>query len=426
MPPSNLVLSDAAIGALLGGSGINYSGEHVSEASALTLSAIYRGTLTIANAVAGLPLKTYRTTADGQRERVSSFLDNPAGPDSQTPFEWAQTLVLHLVLHGEGPLLHRYNEGGAIVGLENVHPLALSMERATAEESGPGRKYPDGIVYKVSVHDGPGATKQVTLGSDKITVIRGPVNNGLRGMSFLSFGRNSLGVSLAGEKAAAKAFANGAQIAGVLVPGENENLSIKDVEDLSADLRVNLFGTDNAGAVPIVNKVLNFQPWAMTLADAQFLESRSFQVEEACRWIGVPPHLVYDLSKSTSWGTGIAQQNKNLSQYVLRGHSVPIEQRVSRLLAQPRFGEFDYYGLEAGSAADEQALLLGAVNGGLRTPNEARRILNLAPLDGGDVLRVPSGVMLQPQLDAAAAAAAVGVPTDTGPDGAGQPTEETP
>lgn len=412
----NLILSDPAIGALLGRGGADWSGEFVSEDTALTLSAIWRGSLTIANALADLPLKTYRTTPAGERERIGSFFDDPAAgvTGHPTAFEWKQTNFLHLALQGEAPMLHRYNEGGAIVGLEPVHPLALSIERAPADESGPGRTYPDGLIYKVTVHEGAG-TRQQSLGSDKITVVRGPISRGLRGMSFLSFGRHSLGTSLAGEKAAAKAFKNGAQTAGVLVPGADENLSISDVETIKADLDQRLFGVDNAGGIPIVNKVLHFEPWAMTLADAQFIESRSFQLDEAARWIGVPPHLLYQLDKTSSWGSGIAQQNKNLAQFVLRGHSSPFEQRCSRLLAQPRFVEFDYYGLESGSAADEQALLLAAVNGGLRTPNEARRILNLEPIDGADVLRVPSGVMLQPQLDAAAAAAAVGVPTDAPP-----------
>lgn len=421
--PRSLVLSDAATAMILGGSGFNWSDEPVNEDTAMSLSGVYRGVLTIANAIAGLPLKTYRTYTDDdgaeQRERIASIFDEPAGspaliPEAQTPFEWAQTNFLHLILQGEAPMLHRYNEAGALVGLEAIHPLALSIARAPRDQSGPGKAYPDGKVYSVSVYAGPnGETKQEKLGSDKITVVYGPMTNGLRGMSFLSFGRNSLGISLAGEKAAAKAFKNGAMLPGVLRPAAAENLSIKDIEAIKADLDVHLFGTDNAGSVPIVNKVVEFVPWAMTLADAQFIESRQFQLEEQCRWVGVPPHLVYDLSKSTSWGTGIAEQNKNLSQYVLRGHSMPFEQRCSRLLANPRFVEFDYAGLEAGSARDVSTLLLAEVNGGIRLPNEARRILNLPPVEGGDSLRVPSGVKTQDQLDAEAAAAAGAGATST-------------
>lgn len=409
---------------ILGGSGANWSGEFVNEQTAQTLSGIYRGGLTVANAIAGLPLKTFRTTPDGERERVASVFDEPGGsptviPEAQTPFEWKQTNFLHLIYQGEAPMLHRYNEAGALAGLQPIHPLALTIDYAPKDMSGPGKAYPDGKIYRVRVKGPGGVETTEMLGSDKITVVYGPMTNGLRGMSFLSFGRNSLGISLAGEKAAAKAFKNGALLPGVLMPAASENLSIKDIENIKADLDVHLFGTDNAGSVPIVNKVLEFVPWAMTLADAQFIESRQFQLEEQCRWIGVPPHLVYDLSKSTSWGTGIAEQNKNLSQYVLRGHTLPFEQRCSRLLASPRFVEFDYAGLEAGSARDVSTLLLAEVNGGIRLPNEARRILNLPPVEGGDSLRVPSGVKTQEQLDADAATAAAGAATTTegNPDG---------
>lgn len=401
----NLSLADPATAAILGAFGGAFSGEVVSEDTALTLSAFWRGSMLIAETIGTLPLKSYRTTADDERERVTSILDNPAGPDAMTPMEWKATNVLHLVLHGEAPLLHRRNEGGALVGYEPIHPLALSIKHAPRELSGPGKKYPDGKIYTLATRTPLGTAQPVDLTSKDITVIPGPISNGLRGMSFLSFGRNSLSISLAGEKAAAKMFKNGAQINGVLVPGDSENLSLSDIEALRADLDQNLFGVDNAGSVPIVNKVLKFAPWQMTNLDAQFLESRQFQVEEAARWLGVPPHLLMQGTAVSNWGTGVAQQNKNLAQYVLRPWTKRIEERLSRNLPSPRFCEFDMAGLESGSAADESALLLSQVNGGLITPNEARRIKNLPPVDGGDVLRVPSGVKLSDELAAEAAAA---------------------
>lgn len=399
------------------GGGANYSGETVTERTALTLSAMFRGAMVVAGTTGTLPLKTYTTDAQDERKRVGSFFDTPAGPADEgspaaTAYEWKETNLLHLVLQGEAPMLHRFNGGGAIIGLEPFHPMALNVERARPEHQnvqGDGKlTYPDGLIYLVAQHDG----TRVALSSREITVVPGPISNGLRGMSCLSFGRNSLGIALAGEKAAGSMFSHGAMIGGVLVPGETENLSQEDVDDLTDDLDRRLRGAENAGKVPIVNKVLKFEPWQMTNLDAQFLESREFQIEEIARWTGVPPHLLMQLDKQTSWGTGVLQQNKNLSQYVLKPWCKRIEERGSRLLANPRFIEFDMAGLEAGSAQDEITLLLQQVNGGFLTVNEARRVRNLEPISGGDVLRVPSGVMLQSQLDAAAAAAAVGVPVD--------------
>lgn len=412
--PRAVSLSDPAIAALLGGGTFNWSEEPVSEATAKSLSAVWRAGLVIGGAIGGLPLKTYTTKPDETRERVKSFFDDPAAvvDGSPTLIEWKQKNVAHLFFHGEAPLLHRYTEGGALVGLEPVHPMALGIRRATATEKAT-KSYPDGLVYTVREYTEDGvSTRQVDLGSNKITVIRGPVMCGLRGTSFLSHGRNSLGISLAGEKAAGKMFANGAMINGVLVPAAGEDVSLEDAEAIKADLDQQLFGTDNAGKVPLVNRILQFLPWQMTNLDAQFLESRQFQIEEVARWTGVPPHKLMALEKTTSWGTGISEQNKALAQDVLMDYTTRMEERFSRLLPNPRFTEFDYAGLLAGSAKDVSALLLTEVNGGIRTPNEGRRVLNLPPIEGGDTLRVPSGVMLQPQLDAAAAIAEAQIPTE--------------
>lgn len=410
-------IAEAVARVFMGGA-TNWSGEVVTERTALTLSAMFRGSMVVAGTTGILPLKTYTTDAQtDERTRVKSFFDNPAGPYDEgtpaaTPYEWKETNLLHLVLQGEAPMLHRFNNAGGLIGLEPFHPMALHIERARPEHQsmqGDGKlTYPDGLIYLVAEE---GGTRKA-LSSREITVVPGPISNGLRGMSCLSFGRNSLGIGLAGEKAAGSMFRDGALIAGVLVPGENENLSSEDVDALSDDLDRRLRGTENAGTIPIVNKVLKFEPWQMTNLDAQFLESREFQIEEIARWTGVPPHLLMQLDKQTSWGTGVLQQNKNLAQYVLKPWCTRVEQRGSRLLANPRFIEFDMAGLEAGSAQDEITLLLQQVNGGYLTVNEARRVRNLEPIDGGDVLRVPSGVQLQTQLDAAAAAASVGVPVD--------------
>lgn len=420
--PKAEILTPAAAVAWLRGSP-NWTDEPVNENSTLSLSAFWRAGMLIGSTIGGLPLKTYRDVTGGERVREKSFLDNPGGPttsylddwQSITPFEWKETNALHLFLQGEAPNLHIYDQGNRLVGLQPIHPLALDIQ---PNPDGHTSEYPDGRIYKVSVttathgRSAGGGTGQVTMSCRDITVFYGPVSNGLRGMSFLSFGRNSIGIGLAGEKAAGTMFRNGANLGGAFVPGADQSLDEDDIRELRKSLNAELFGANHAGNIPIINRVLTFMPWQMTNLDAQFLESRQFQIEEAARWTGVPPHLLMALEKTTSWGTGIAEQNKNLAQYVLLGYTQRMEQRLSRLLPSPRFPEFDMAGLEAGSAKDEIDLLLRQVNGGFLTVNEGRRIRNLLPVDGGDELRVPSGVMLQPQLQAAAEAASVGVPTD--------------
>jgi phage portal protein BeeE len=106
----------------------------------------------------------------------------------------------------------------------------------------------------------------------------------------------------------------------------------------------------------------------------------------------VPPHLLGLTEKSTSWGQGIAEQNRGLARYTLKSLTSRIEQRLSRLVASPRkTAQFDYTEFVAPSPEDNVNLIIAQVNAGLITPNEGRRRLNLVPIDGGDLLRIPAG-----------------------------------
>ena len=397
----SLDLTNPAVAEYFGGA-LNLSGENVNETTSMSLSGIWRAGCLISQAIGTLPLKSFQSEPDDQRKRVDTFLDDPCGPEADgekylTPFEWKETVALHLFYQGEAFLYHRRNADGVLLGLIPIHPLAVTVN--------PSDTAPGGKTFDVALKDGK-YTRDLIGGTGpnaSITHIVGPCVRGLRGMSFLSVGRTSIGIGLAAEKSAAGMFRQGAILPGVLVPRDGEILSEQDVEELAADLDRRLGGTTNAGRIPIMNKVLEFQPWAMTNADAQWMESRAFQIEEVARWTGLPPVFLMQVEKQTSWGSGIAEQNTNLSQYVLRPYTKRIEERVSRLLSTKRFAEFDFAGLVAGSPQEESALLLSDVNGGLRTPNEARRIKNIPPVEGGDELRVPSGVMLNAQLLANAA-----------------------
>ena len=118
----------------------------------------------------------------------------------------------------------------------------------------------------------------------------------------------------------------------------------------------------------------------MTQRDAQFIESRSFQVEEVSRIYGVPPHLLGQTEKQTSWGTGVAEQNLGLSRFTLMGWTSRIESALAAVLPPTEFAEFDYRGLLAGTPQQEIELLIAQKNAGLLSADEARAILNRPPL----------------------------------------------
>lgn len=374
-------ISDPALAAAFGVVGSNYSGQAVTESTALTLSAVFRATSLVAGAMAGLPIRTLQTFPDGTSVPVGSFLDNPAGPDRQTPFEWCELCGVHLLMQGDIFLQHLFTRAGNICGLNPVHPLAVSVE--------PDESVHGGKRFRVDLGQGsPAGERWREFDAIDMTHIVGMSLDGVRGMSPITLARNGIGTGLAADKAAAKMFAQGAMISGMVTP--DEDVEEEDAEAIKETIQARMLGTSNAGDIAVINRRLKFTPWSLSAEDAQFLQSRVFQVEEIARWWGVPPHLLGLTEKSTSWGQGIAEQNRGLARYTLTPHTTRIEQRLSRLVAGRRV-EFDYTEFTAASPEDDIALLISQVNAGLMTPNEARAKLNRPPVIGGELLRTPAG-----------------------------------
>jgi HK97 family phage portal protein len=376
-----LSISDPALAAFLGLSTRSSTGVSVTENTALTLSALYRAVALIAGTIASLSLRSLRTNSDDTREKVKSWVDEPAGPDSLTQFEWVELVCWHLVLNGNAYLIHRYGGAGQLVGAMPVHPCAVTVE--WDEEAFGGK------LYTVQLDNG---EKREYTAKD-LTQIMGPSVDGLRGLSLVERARNSFGIAIAGDEAAGRLFASGALMAGLVTP--DEDVTPEEAQEMKESFTLNAMGAENAGDIAFVNRKLKFQPWSLSATDAQFLQSREFQIEEISRWTGVPPHLLMQTDKQTSWGTGVAEQNRGLKQFTLLGWSTRIEQRLSRLLPGGQIAEFDYAGLEKPSPQDEINLLIAQVNSGLLTLNEARRIRNMPPLTdpSADLPRTPPGAI---------------------------------
>jgi HK97 family phage portal protein len=353
--------------------------EVVTPASAMSVSAVFRAVSLVSGTLATLPLRTLQPGRDGMQKRVASFLDSP-GLDVHTPFEWKEFATVCLLLHGNAYAQHVYNRNGALAGLNLLQPTAVKVDAA------PDR--PGGRLFTVTLDGG----DKIELDATQLTHIMGVSLDGIQGVSLLTLARLGFTAAQAGERAAHQMFTSGAMVAGLVTP-EDEDLDEDEAKVVKETVNAAMTGPSNAGAIAVINRRLKFQPWMLSAADAQFLQSRTFNVEEIGRWFGVPPHLLGQTEKSTSWGTGIEEQNRGLARYTLQPWTTRLEQRLSRLIPGQRKVEFDFAQLLAPSPEDEIRLLLEQLNGGLMTPNEVRRVRNLPPLDGGDKLRLPAGVL---------------------------------
>lgn len=362
---------DPALAEFLGIGSFNDSGETVTELSALGLSAVWRSVQIIAGTIAGLPMNTYSSDAP-TREQVPSIFDDPCAP-WYTRFEWIERVVAHLALHGNAYLLHVYNAAGQLAALIPVAPQMVSVRWVNNQR-----------VYTVTIPSnqlGVGEQGVYVYSDSEITHIMGLSSDGLRGYSPLYVMRNAFGTSIAGDRAAASMFGNGLLLGGIV---SAEGISESQADAIKVGLKNKLGGAKRAGDIAVINAALTFSPWTMNAHDAQFIESRAFQVEEVARLFGVPKVLLAEDGAST-WGSGIAQLDRGFAQYTLTAYTRRIEERLGRLL-DGQYVCFDFDGLLEGTPQEQAALQLQLVAGGVITPNEARAARNLAPLPGGDEL----------------------------------------
>lgn len=373
-------VADPALAILFGGN--PFGGVTVSEYSTLGSSAFYRAIMLISGTLATLPLRSYRTNDKGQPEIVKSIFDDPDGPDGQTPYEWKQTAFIHRLLHGSAFAIKVRTEAGALARLPLIHPLSCRVELPTTDDYKNNNVPPGGKWFNVALNDG----TQQRLTSNEIWEVPGPSLDGVSGLGLISVARQSIETTLSGDKATNKLFTKGALISGLATPSDEYDIS-DDIPELRRQLNNEMMGADNAGGIAIVNRRLNFTPWTMSSVDAQFLQNRQFQVEEVSRWTGVPPHLLMQTEKQTSWGQGVSEQNEGLGRFVLDPYATSFEERATRLLSNPRWVEFEFAKLVRPSIEKEIELLLKQTGGKpILTVNEARAIRNLPPVPGGDVL----------------------------------------
>ena len=341
--------------------------EPVTPYTVLGLSAVLRAVSVISTTIAALPLRTYEKT-EGDRTRIESVFDDPyPGEGGQVPFAWVETVLIHLLLWRKAFLWHeRVDADGTVTAYRPLIPDVI-----TKVELVDGRK-------RFTYRDADG--QEQTVGTERITHIPGPSIDGVDGHPLLYAARYIFSGALSGDKAAATTLRRGIRLAGLLTPGEGEDIDPKEGEAILKALSPKVLGPENAGGMAFVNKRLKLDPWTPNNAEMQWHETRTEILGEVGRLFGIPPHLLNDTEKQTSWGTGVAEQNLGLARYTLMGWSTRIEQVLTRRLPVGQFVEFDYKGLFQGTPEQESAVLIAYKEAGIMDVDEVRRVLNLPPL----------------------------------------------
>ena len=368
------------------------SGKMVTETSAMQITAVYSCVRILAEAVAGLPLHVYRYNDTGGKEKdlehpLYRLLHDEPNPE-MTSFVFRETLMSHLLLWGNAYAQIIRNARGEVLALYPLMPNKMRVDRDSN-----GRLF---YLYQRGSEDAPalGRDSQVYLAPSDVLHIPGLGFDGLIGYSPIAMAKNAIGLAIATEEYGARFFANGAAPSGVL----EHPSTIKDPQKVRDSWNAAYRGSANAHKVAVLEEGMKYQPIGISPEQAQFLETRKFQIDEIARIFRVPPHMVGDLEKSSF--SNIEQQSLEFVKYTLDPWIVRWEQAMCRVLLSDSekseyFVKFNLEGLLRGDYASRMSGYATARQNGWMSANDIRELENLEriPADQGGDLYLINGAM---------------------------------
>ena len=373
----------------LGGS---TSGKTVTERSAMQITAVYSCVRILAEAIAGLPLHLYTYKEDGGKEKAIGhplylLLHDEPNPEMSS-FVFRETLMTHLLLWGNAYAQIIRNGKGEVVALYPLMPNRMTVDRDSSGQ----------LFYSYQMNNSDAPTMRagtVILKPSDVLHIPGLGFDGLVGYSPIAMAKNAIGLAIATEEYGAKFFANGATPGGLLeYPG-----TVKDPDRVRESWNKGFSGSQNAGKVAILEEGMKYTPISIAPEQAQFLETRKFQINEIARIFRVPPHMVGDLEKSSF--SNIEQQSLEFVKYTLDPWVVRWEQSLSRALFTPEekkqyFFKFNVEGLLRGDYQSRMNGYATARQNGWMSANDIRELENLdrIPAEEGGDLYLINGNML--------------------------------
>ena len=361
------------------------SGKPVNERTAMQTTAVYACVRILAEAVASLPLHVYEYQDDGGKKLVHDhplyyLLHDEPNPE-MTSFVFRETLMSHLLIWGNAYAQIIRDGAGRVLGLYPLLPDKMEVQRADK-----GNIY---YVYSRNSDENPTFKEygNIKLKAEDVLHIPGLGFDGLIGYSPIAMAKNAVGMTLACEEYGASFFANGANPGGVLEhPGV-----LKDPSKVRESWNSVYRGVSNAHKIAVLEEGMKYQQIGIPPEEAQFLETRKFQINEIARLYRIPPHMVGDLDKSSF--SNIEQQSLEFVKYTLDPWVIRWEQSLQRSLLLPGekgkyFIKLNVDGLLRG---DYQSRMNGYAVGrqnGWFSANDIREMENMNPIpdeEGGNL-----------------------------------------
>ena len=361
------------------------SGKPVNERTAMQTTAVYACVRILAEAVASLPLHVYEYQDDGGKKLVHDhplyyLLHDEPNPE-MTSFVFRETLMSHLLIWGNAYAQIIRDGAGRVLGLYPLLPDKMEVQRDDK-----GNIY---YVYSRNSDENPTFMEygNIKLKAEDVLHIPGLGFDGLIGYSPIAMAKNAVGMTLACEEYGASFFANGANPGGVLEhPGV-----LKDPSKVRESWNSVYRGVNNAHKIAVLEEGMKYQQIGIPPEEAQFLETRKFQINEIARLYRIPPHMGGDLDKTSF--SHIERQSLEFVKYTLDPWVIRWEQSLQRSLLLPGekgkyFIKLNVDGLLRG---DYQSRMNGYAVGrqnGWFSANDIREMENMNPIpdeEGGNL-----------------------------------------
>lgn len=355
--------------------GSSAAGKSVTASTAIQMSTVYACVRVIAETIASLPLHVYQNQGEGSVKAPEHPLyrilhDEPNA--EMTSFAWRETMLAHLLLWGNAYCQIIRSGRSQILGLYPLLPDRMEVDRDSAGT----------LTYTYSANSG----QTVKLRPEDVLHIPGLGFDGIMGYSPIALEKNAIGLGLAAEEYGSKFFSNGARPSGILTHPN----TVKDPKKLRDSWNAAYGGSNNSGRVAVLEENMSYTPISMPNSEAQFLETRKFQVSEICRIYRVPPHMVGDLEHATF--SNIEHQSISFAVHTIRPWVVRLEQSMNRALFSDKekgvyYVRFNMDGLMRGDYKSRmEGYAIGRQNGWM-SANDIRELENMNPIpdaDGGN------------------------------------------
>lgn len=365
--------------------GRSYSEETITPEIALTVPVVLAIITIMAQDLASIPLILYARRGRGKYRAYDNpyykLIHDRPNPE-MTSMNFRELISGHLIGWGNFFAQQVLDRAGTVVELWPLRPDRMTVERFQGER-----------IYKYQTTEG----KTRIFLKEEIFHVPGFGFDGLIGYSRISLARNAIGLSISAEKFDSKLFSNGLN-PGLIYehPGELTDEAYDNLEESLEEKS----GVEKSHLPIILEEGMKIEKIGINPKDAQFLESRKFQMAEINRMLGpLPPHMFGDVTGSTSWGTGIDSQEQGYINHTLRPYGVRIEQNLDQQIlpqAERDAGMFFEHLFDAflrGDIATRFEAYVKGITNGFISRNEVRAKENMNPVKGGDVMLIPANMV---------------------------------